>query len=108
MQVLSDLWYGNIAPHERPIPASKEYRQMLKTLSGLGERIREMVSPEQKELLDEYERLYMQAHRNTFNRELKERQERALAEKELNQYIEENLKTTFDQAMKEIFKDFMK
>ena len=59
MQVLSDLWYGNIAPHERPIPASKEYRQMLKTLSGLGERIREMVSPEQKELLDEYERLYM-------------------------------------------------
>ena len=50
----------------------------------------------------------MQAHRNTFNRELKEKQERALAEKELNQYIEENLKITFDRAMKEIFKDFMK
>ena len=50
----------------------------------------------------------MQAHRNTFYRELQEKQERALAEKELNQYIEENLKITFDQAMKEIFKDFMK
>ena len=50
----------------------------------------------------------MQAHRNTFYRELQEKQERALAEKELNQYIEEKLKITFDQAMKEIFKDFMK
>lgn len=59
--------------------------------------------------LDSYEPWQiMQAHRNTFNRELKERQERVLAEKEFNQYIEESLKTTFDQAMKEIFKDFMK
>ena len=58
MQILSDLWFGNIAPHERPIPPSREYRQMLKTLSGLGEQIRETVSPEQKKLLDKYEKIY--------------------------------------------------
>ncbi len=48
MQVLSDLWYGNIAPQEHPIPPNNE----------LEDQIREAASPEQKALMDKYENIY--------------------------------------------------
>lgn len=58
MRVLSDLWYGNIAPNERTIPRNGEYRKLLQTLSNLREQIRTTLSPEHRQLLDEYEGIY--------------------------------------------------
>ncbi len=58
MHVLSDLWYGNIAPHERTILPNSEYKRLLHALGALGEQIRETASPEQKALMDKYEDIY--------------------------------------------------
>ena len=58
MRVLSDLWYGNIAPNERTKPRNGEYRKLLQTLSNLREQIRTTLSPEYRQLLDEYEGIY--------------------------------------------------
>lgn len=58
MQVLSDLWYGNIAPHERTIPRNSEYRKLLQKLVDHGDQIRNAFTPELKMIFDEYESIY--------------------------------------------------
>lgn len=58
MQVLSDLWYGNIAPHERTIPRNNEYRKLLQQLTEHGNQIRIAFTPDLKTIFDEYESIY--------------------------------------------------
>ncbi len=58
MHILRDLWYGNIAPHERTIPPNNEYKRLLSSLVALEDQIREAASPEQKALMDKYENIY--------------------------------------------------
>ncbi len=58
MHILSDLWYGNIAPQEHTIPPNNEYRRLLSSLVALEDQIREAASPEQKALMDKYENIY--------------------------------------------------
>ena len=52
MKIIEDLYYGRISPYEMSISATPEY-QKLKTLSDRNEDLlRELLSDEQKELLD--------------------------------------------------------
>lgn len=54
MNILEELWYGNIEPAEYDIPPSKEYRQMLQLISRNEDKLLATMTDSQKELFAKY------------------------------------------------------
>ena len=54
MNVLEELWYGNIEPAEYDISPSKEYRELLQLISRNEDKLLATMTDAQKELFTKY------------------------------------------------------
>jgi hypothetical protein len=54
MNILEELWYGNIEPAEYDTSPSKEYRQMLQLISRNEDNLLTTMTDAQKELFTKY------------------------------------------------------
>jgi len=54
MNILEELWYGNIEPAEYDMSPSKEYKQMLQLISRNEEKLLATMTDAQKELFAKY------------------------------------------------------
>ena len=54
MNILEELWYGNIEPAEYDISSSKEYREMLQLISRNEDKLLATMTDTQKELFTKY------------------------------------------------------
>lgn len=54
MNILEELWYGNIEPAEYDASPSKEYRQMLQLISRNEDKLLATMTDAQKELFTKY------------------------------------------------------
>ena len=54
MNVLEDLWYGNLEPSEFDSASSKEYKKLLHLVSRNEEKLLATMTAEQKELFSKY------------------------------------------------------
>lgn len=57
MYLLDRLWRGDIAPSERYIRTGSEYQKISKTFCGVADTLHSGLSPEEKELWEEANRL---------------------------------------------------
>ena len=54
MNILEELWYGNIEPAEYDTSPSKEYKQMLQLISRNEDKLLSTMTDAQKELFTKY------------------------------------------------------
>lgn len=54
MNILEELWYGNIEPAEYDTSPSKEYKQMLQLISRNEDKLLATMTDSQKELFAKY------------------------------------------------------
>ena len=54
MNILEELWYGNIEPAEYDTSPSKEYKQMLQLISRNEDKLLATMTDTQKELFTKY------------------------------------------------------
>jgi hypothetical protein len=54
MNILEELWYGNIEPAEYDMSPSKEYKQMLQLISRNEDKLLATMTDAQKELFTKY------------------------------------------------------
>ena len=54
MNILEELWYGNIEPAEYDVSPSKEYKEMLQLISRNEDKLVATMTDEQKELFTKY------------------------------------------------------
>lgn len=54
MNVLEELWYGNIEPAEYDISSSKEYKEILQLISRNEDKLLATMTDTQKELFTKY------------------------------------------------------
>ena len=54
MNILEELWYGNIEPAEYDISPSKEYKELLQLISRNEDTLLATMTDEQKELFTKY------------------------------------------------------
>ena len=54
MNILEELWYGNIEPAEYDISSSKEYKEMLQLISRNEDNLLATMTDAQKELFTKY------------------------------------------------------
>lgn len=54
MNVLEELWYGNLEPSEFDSSSSKEYKELLHLVSRNEEKLLATMTAEQKELFSKY------------------------------------------------------
>lgn len=54
MNILKELWYGNIQPNEFPRERSEERQELTKLLFRHGDTLDTMLTEEQKAVLDKY------------------------------------------------------
>lgn len=54
MNILEELWYGNIEPAEYDTSPSKEYKQMLQLISRNEDKLLATMTDAQKELFTKY------------------------------------------------------
>lgn len=54
MNILKELWYGNIQPNEFPRERSEEQQELIKLLFRHGDTLDTMLTEEQKAVLDKY------------------------------------------------------
>jgi len=54
MNILEELWYGNIEPAEYDTPPSKEYKQMIQLISRNEDKLLATMTDAQKELFTNY------------------------------------------------------
>lgn len=54
MNILEELWYGNIEPAEYDMSPSKEYKQMLQLISRNEDKLLTTMTDAQKELFAKY------------------------------------------------------
>ena len=54
MNVLEELWYGNMDPSEFASSSSKEYKELLHLVSRNEEKLLASMTDEQKELFSKY------------------------------------------------------
>lgn len=54
MNVLEELWYGNLEPSEFDSSSSKEYKELLHLVSRNEEKLLATMTVEQKELFSKY------------------------------------------------------
>ena len=53
--ILTELWYGNIAPWEHSTRHDREYKELTELLCRNRDRLTEGLTEAQKELLDKYD-----------------------------------------------------
>ena len=56
MSILENLWNGNIFPFERSALKTKEYRAAMKRTEELEQQLLDLLGPDNRKLLDEFER----------------------------------------------------
>ena len=54
MNILEELWYGNIEPAEYDISSSKEYKELLQLISRNEDKLLATMTDPQKELFIKY------------------------------------------------------
>ena len=54
MQLLEELWYGNIEPTEFDADAGKDYKEALRLITRNEEKLQATMTEEQKELFSRY------------------------------------------------------
>ena len=54
MKIIEDLYYGRISPYEMNISATPEYQKLKALADRKEDSLRELLSDEQKELLDKF------------------------------------------------------
>lgn len=54
MNILEELWYGNIEPAEYDISSSKEYKEILQLISRNEDKLLATMTDAQKELFTKY------------------------------------------------------
>ena len=54
MNMLEELWYGNIEPCEYDISPDKEYKELLRLISRNEEKLQATMTDEQKDLFSRY------------------------------------------------------
>ena len=54
MNILEELWYGNIEPAEYDISSSKEYKEMLQLISRNEDKLLATMTDAQKEVFTKY------------------------------------------------------
>ena len=54
MNILEELWYGNIEPADYDVSPSKEYKEMLQLISRNEDKLVATMTDEQKELFTKY------------------------------------------------------
>ena len=54
MKILEEFWYGNIEPTEYDTSYCKEYRKLLELICRNEEKLKVIMTDEQKELFDKY------------------------------------------------------
>ena len=54
MNILEELWYGNIEPAEYDISSSKEYKEQLQLISRNEDKLLATMTDTQKELFTKY------------------------------------------------------
>ena len=54
MNILEELWYGNIEPAEYDISPNKEYKEMLQRISRNEDKLLATMTDSQKELFTKY------------------------------------------------------
>lgn len=54
MNILEELWYGNIEPAEYDISSSKEYKELLQLISRNEDNLLATMTDAQKELFTKY------------------------------------------------------
>ena len=53
--ILTELWYGNVAPWEQSNRLDREYKELTELLCRNRDRLTEGLTEAQKELLDKYD-----------------------------------------------------
>ena len=68
--ILTELWYGNVAPWEQSNRLDREYKELTELLCRNRDRLTEGLTEAQKELLDKYDEcqneLNAKTERNAF------------------------------------------
>ena len=68
--ILTELWYGNVAPWEHSTRNDREYKELAALLCRNRDRLTEGLTEAQKELLDQYDEcqseLNAKTERNAF------------------------------------------
>ena len=54
MKIIEDLYYGRISPYEMSISVAPEYQKLKALADRKEDSLRELLSDEQKELLDKF------------------------------------------------------
>ena len=54
MNILEELWYGNIEPAEYDVSSSKEYKELLQMISRNEDKLLATMTDTQKELFTKY------------------------------------------------------
>ena len=55
MNILEELWYGNIEPAEYDVSPNKEYKEMLQLISRNEEKLLATMTDTQKDLFSRYQ-----------------------------------------------------
>ena len=53
--VIEDLWYGNVEPHETILSGNRQYNSLLALMAKRREALNESLTDKQKEALEEYD-----------------------------------------------------
>ena len=62
MNILDELWYGNISPFEQCTRDDKRLKELLKLVAQNRERLGEMLTEKQKEALEKFEECMNEMH----------------------------------------------
>ena len=54
MRFLEDFWYGNIEPTEYDTSSNKEYKKLVELICRNEEKLKAIMTDEQKELFEKY------------------------------------------------------
>jgi hypothetical protein len=55
MNIIEELWYGNISPCERDIKKDSEYAELLEQIVRHEEKLQKQLNGEEKEILEKFE-----------------------------------------------------
>ena len=62
MNILDELWYGNISPFEQCTRDDKRLKELFKLVARNRERLGEMLTEKQKEVLEKFEECMNEMH----------------------------------------------
>ena len=62
MDIIKDLWYGNVAPFEQCTKGDKQLKELLKLVARNKEELDAMLTEKQKETLEKFEENMNEMH----------------------------------------------